>query len=143
VIDSYEWRAKDDHNMNHLIKSIVDPRRAERVCGGVNSHCFDYGEGHAVDELFRPMDRKPRSQTESVSFARLRINHYYMKSRAQWFAKQEVPSPQNGRVRTGIWPSYERLAAALSAVHDETIKAYVPAVKDALAVRAGSTPTAP
>jgi hypothetical protein len=86
------------------------------------------------------MDRKPRSQTDSVSFGRLRVNHYYIKSREQWFAKQEVPSPQNGKVRTGIWPSYERLANALSAVPDETIQAYVPQLKAALAERGSGAP---
>jgi hypothetical protein len=143
VLENYQQRAKDDHNMNHLVKSVVNPRRARRVGSGYNSHWFDYDEGYAVDELFRPLDKHPRCVTETVSFSRLRINHYYVKSREQWFAKQAVPSPQDGKVRTGIWPSYERLATALSAVHDDTIQAYLPRLKAALAGRASGARAGP
>ncbi len=138
VLENYASRGADHGNLNHMVKSVVDPRRAIRVCGGINPHCFEYAEGFAVDELFRPMDAQPRSRTQTVSFARLRINHYYMKSRAQWFAKMAVPSPQNGKVRTGIWPSYDRLARGLSAVEDGTIQGYLPALKAALAARRSS-----
>jgi hypothetical protein len=133
VIENYRKRAADDHTLNHMVKSIVDPRRATRVCGGVNPHCFDYTQGFAVDELFRPRERTPRSKTDTVSFARLRLNHYYLKSREQWNAKLLVPSPQNGRQRsTG---DYDRMAVAFSEVEDETITAYVPELKAALAAR--------
>jgi hypothetical protein len=135
VLENYRSRAKDHAHLNHMVKSVVDPRRATRVCGGVNPHCFDYSEGFAVDELFRPLDTQPRSRTQTVSFSRLRINHYYVKSREQWFAKQQVPSPQDGKVRTGIWPSYERLARGLSSVDDDVIGAYIPELKVALAAR--------
>ena len=143
VIENYRSRGADDHALNHMVKSIVNPQRAVRVCGGVNSHCFDYKDGFAVDEQFRLLDKTPRSKTESVSYERLRINHYYMKSREQWFAKLQVPSPQSGKLREA--GDYDRLARAFSAVEDDLITAYAPALKAALAERnaptSGSTGT--
>ena len=133
VIENYTQRAADDHPMNHMVKSIVDPRRAVRICGGVNSHCFDYADGFAVDELFRPREKTPRSQTETVSYSRLRVNHYYMKSREQWFAKLQVPSPQSGKLREV--GDYDRLARTYSEVRDDTITAYVPPLEAALGAR--------
>ena len=140
VLESYNLRLKDDAKLHHQVKSIVDPRRALRVGGGVNPHCFEYEDGAAaVDELFRPLDRQPRSATQTVSFDRLRINHYYIKSREQWHAKLEVPSPQNGKVRTGLWPPYDRLVKKYD-VRDETIQAYLPQLKAALAARRSAAP---
>ena len=62
--------------MNYMVKSIVDPRRAVRVCGGINSHCFEYKDGFAVDEQFRLLETDNPSQDRTVSWSRLRVNHY-------------------------------------------------------------------
>jgi hypothetical protein len=137
VLENYRLRAADDHPLNHLVKSVVDPRRAVRVAGGINPHCFEYSDGFAVDELFRPRDRNPHSKTDTVSFSRLRVNHYNLKSREQWMAKQSVPSPTNGKLPEGIGPPFDQQARAFSAVEDETIMAYLPQLKTALAQRSG------
>jgi hypothetical protein len=138
VLENYNLRARDDVRFHQEVKSVVDPRRAVRVCNGINPHCFEYTDGaSAVDELFRPLDRHPRSTTDTVSFDRLRLNHYFVKSREQWNAKLAVPSPQNGEVRTDLWPPYERLIKGMSVVKDETIQAYLPDLRAALAARRG------
>jgi hypothetical protein len=138
VIENYLLRAADDYFGNRMVKSIVDPKRAIRVGGGINPHAFDYTEGCAVDEQFRPRDNGPRGKTETVSFSRLRVNHYWMKSRQQWLAKLEIPSPQNGKRRRAKPPMFDRMAPVNSAVRDEVITAYVPELKAALAAGGAS-----
>lgn len=140
VLENYNLRARDEHPLNHLVKSVVDPRRATRVCGGINPHCFDYADGFAVDELFRPLDRTPRGQTQTVSYTRLRINHYNIKSREQWEAKQHVPSPQSGKTPAEVGIPYERQARAFSEVEDEIVMAYLPQLRAALAARGSGAP---
>jgi Glycosyltransferase family 92 len=135
VIENYQLRASDDYFMNRMVKSIVDPKRAVRVGGGINPHCFDYTDGFAVDELFRARQTPPLGKTETVSFSRLRVNHYYMKSRAEWLAKLEIPSPQNGKPRRAKPPMFDRLAPVMSEVRDDVITAYAPALQTALAQR--------
>jgi hypothetical protein len=131
VTENYLWRAPDDHGRNRNVKSIVDPRRTLRPIG-VNPHCFRYSEGFAVDELGRPLDRKPFGLTDEVSFARLRVNHYYVKSEEQWEAKRTARRANSERFR-----KLARASDKVFTVRDETIAAYVPALKDALA-RPGS-----
>ncbi len=130
VIENYLWRARDDGRNHHTVKSVVDPRRTVRSTG-VNPHCFIYSDGFAVNEQGHPVDRKPFGITDEVSFARLRINHYYIKSEEQWRAKRLSPGANAG-VSKGMPP--ER--AGIFSVRDETITAYAPAVKDAVAAGA-------
>jgi hypothetical protein len=140
VIENYTSRAEDDHPLHHMVKSVVDPRRTIRVAGGINPHCFAYSEGYAVDEQFNERRKKPHGKTDAVSFSTLRLNHYYVKSRAQWEEKATIPSPQNGRVRRPR--NFDRMSRQFSMVHDETITAYAPALKARLAERRSGAPTA-
>lgn len=132
VVENYLCRAPDDHMHNQHVKSVVDPRRTLRS-RGVNPHCFMYSEGFAVDEQGRPLDRTPFGMTDGVSFARLRINHYYIKSEEQWEAKRMTPMANSGRSRE---VPAER--AQVFSVRDETITAYVPALREAVAAYASS-----
>jgi hypothetical protein len=132
VLETYTRRAPDSYAFNHMCKCVVDPRRAIRMGADISAHCFDYTEGHAVDENFGPRDKRPRGQTETVSFSRLRINHYYMKSRAQWLAKLGVPNVHSGHMRGYDPEGYANMAALLSEVPEETIGFYLPALKAAL-----------
>ncbi len=115
---------------------MVDPKRTIRIGANVSAHCFDYTEGHAVDENFQPRDKPPRGKTEKVSFARLRVNHYYIKSKEQWLAKIDQPRADTGQRRKYKADDYESMAQRFSEVREETITAYVPALKAALAARA-------
>jgi Glycosyltransferase family 92 len=126
VIENYVWRAPDDSPRNRHVKSIVDPRRTVRP-RGVNPHAFVYSDGFAVDETGRPLDSKPFGVTPDVSFSRVRINHYRMKSEAQWEAKR------TGR-RANSPGSREQAPERPEAfsVRDELITAYVPALREAL-----------
>ena len=130
VIENYLWRNRDDGGNNHNVKSIVDPRRTLRSTG-VNPHSFTYTDGFAVNEQGRPLDRKPFGVTDDVSFARLRVNHYYIKSEEQWLAKRSAPMANSGVPRALPPERADRFTA-----RDETITAYAPAVKDAMAAAA-------
>jgi hypothetical protein len=132
VIENYVWRIPDDRRRNHLVKSIANPRRTLHSAG-LNPHCFIYSDGYAVNEQRVPVDRKPLAETDEVSFARLRVNHYYIKSEEQWTAKREAPMANSGRSR-GQPPE----VAEKYSVRDETITAYVPALREALAATAAS-----
>jgi hypothetical protein len=126
VIENYLWRAPDDSPRNLHVKSIVDPRRTLRP-RGVNPHSFVYMDGHAVDENGRPLDRKPFGLTDTVSFRRLRINHYRMKSEAQWEAKRTAARANSPGYRAQPSENPEAFS-----VRDDLITAYAPALRAAL-----------
>jgi glycosyl transferase family 92 len=135
LLESYTHRAPDHHPLNRMCKCVVDPRRTARIGAGLSVHSFDHTEGHAVDENFQPRDKRPRGQTEKCSFARLRVNHYYMKSKEEWFAKMTARKADTGEARGYKPEGYDRMASLFSEVHDETIQAYLPALEAALAAR--------
>jgi hypothetical protein len=139
LTESYTDRAPDNHPFNRMCKCVVDPRRAIGIAAGVSVHAFDYTEGHGVDENFQPRNQRPRGQTEKSSYTRLRVNHYYMKSKEEWFGKMNAPKADTGLPRQYGAHGYDRMAADFSVVHDETILAYLPALKEAIAA-AGRRP---
>jgi hypothetical protein len=126
VLENYLYRA--DSAENRAIKSVVDPSRVFRC---VNAHHFAYreGAGSAVDENKRPITGW---LTESVSFERLRINHYYTKSEEdverKFQAWSESATPMSKR-------RLLRKSRQLNEIRDETITHYVPALRASLAGR--------
>ena len=108
------------------IKSIVDPARTVDF---VNVHSFSYGDGgFAVDEHKRPIDGWV---TQEFTYEKLRINHYYTRSEAEFLDKLERVRADNAQLRKR--PKDPR--GALGKDRDETITAYAPAVREALARR--------
>jgi len=136
VLENYTRRVPDGHPFNRLCKCVVDPRRTIQCGAGISAHSFDYTEDHAVDENFAPRDKYPRGKTESLSFERLRVNHYYMKSKEQWLAKIAATRPDTS-LRLRHYPAhrYAEMNDLFSRVRDETIQAYLPELKAALAAR--------
>ena len=140
VIENYIQRTPDYHPFNRMCKCVVDPKRTIQIGANVSVHCFDHTEGYAVDENFQLRDKKPgRGQTDKCSFARLRVNHYYMKSREQWLAKIVREKADTGKPRGYDPAGYDRMAKLFSEVRDETITAYLPSLKAAIAARERST----
>jgi hypothetical protein len=131
VIESYLRRAADQAPINTFVKSIVDPARALGCRRDTSVHIFTFTEGIPVDEQQR---ERPdvRARVEPVSFARLRINHYFTKSEEEWREKSSKPMAANGQMRG------TEIQEDLDAVHDDTITAYVPALRAALADAAGT-----
>ena len=144
VTESYTYRAPDNHPFNRMCKCVVDPARTSGI-GSV--HAFNYGEEWAVDENFQPLATRPRGQTQKSSWKRLRINHYFIKSKEQWMAKIARPKGDDGVVRKNGYDSarYAEHAEMFSRVFDDTIQSYLPALKAALtsetAVRPASQST--
>jgi hypothetical protein len=120
VIESYVRRSPEQVS----IKSIVDPRRADVA---LNPHAFSYPDGgFAVDEHGKRIEGL---FTESFTFSRLRINHYWTKSEEEWRRRLIKPSRSRFADREG------EMMELCDQVQDETIMSYVPALKKALAAR--------
>jgi hypothetical protein len=136
---------------NRRVKSIVDPGRVARSRG---AHYFEYRDGAlAVTENHEPvriaqkgrgaralksrLDRLPfverdpyavnHSSVRRVSVARLRINHYAVKSRAEFGAKLE-------RWQSHYWGNYFAYHDR-NEVHDPILHRYTPEMKRRLAER--------
>jgi hypothetical protein len=124
VIENYDHRRPvrpDDHVP---VKSIVDPRRAVVSLG---PHTFVYSEGAAVDENRRPVEQLDPRGLKPVTWSKFRIHHYASKSeeeleekKRQW---QGLGSARRVRVSTSV----------PAGVRDDTLVAYGPAVRDAIA----------
>jgi hypothetical protein len=114
---------------NQVVKSIVQPAHTVR---NRSVHHFLYTSLSAVDENHYPA----RSyMTKSVSFSRLRINHYFTKSEKEFERKME-------RRRGGgmpFDPSRLREIKGKSGELDESILIYLEALEEALGVTSGST----
>jgi hypothetical protein len=140
VIENYVERL--DIAANRTIKSVVDPARVTRFLG---VHRFAYDRLGTVDENHYPIFG---GRTKSVSYARLRINHYLTKSieeyreRSKGFATApsplyavggERPDPTTGERQFDP----EKLKRwEQRAERDEAILQYLPAVRRAVAARA-------
>ena len=110
------------------IKSIVDPSRTLRHR---NPHAFIYRDGEfAVDEHKRPIDGW---FTQEFTAERLRINHYYTRSEAEFRNKLAHERADNATLREPP-ANWERLSGR---ERDDAITAYAPALREALARRGG------
>jgi hypothetical protein len=133
VIENYVRRT-DDPGFNRPIKSIADPKRIRNFC---LAHYFMYRDepGVAVDENQRPISGPQFSRTESVSFARLRINHYFTKSEAEFRAKiakgyaDGWTRPKHGEMEER---KIVRQLGLYDEIEDRTIQRYLPELRRAL-----------
>jgi hypothetical protein len=121
VIENYLMRI--DHPVNRFIKSIVDPRRAVRC---INVHDFEYESLMTMDENHYPIHGV---RSKSVSFSKLRINHYLTKSEEE--ARRKVDRPKEWQDHRR-WRS-SRIEEDFPQVEDRTILDYLPAAQEALA----------
>jgi hypothetical protein len=123
VIENYVERL--DVAANKTIKSIVDPSRVTRFLG---VHRFGYDRLGTVDENHYPIFG---GQTKSVSFERLRINHYFTKSVEEYRERSDRKRPDPAMVEREFDPvrlsRWEEVAE-----RDETILRYLPALRRAL-----------
>lgn len=128
VIESYVWCGHDDNRHNRKIKNIVDPTR---VVGYGDPHHFLYSDGFVVDENHV---RLASALTDKASFSRLRINHYWTRSMAEFRKKFSGNRADTGRPRRppGVKADLERMNGRVSVQRDESILGYVPALRSAL-----------
>jgi hypothetical protein len=130
VIESYTRRT-DDPALNGSMKKILDPSRAVRA--GV--HAGAYTEGSAVNENHEPVTGRNEGK---VSFAKLRVNHYFTKSAEEARRKAHTLRPSDGKGHFWLKHDLDGMLAMRDDVTDTTIQMYVPALREALAQRAAS-----
>ena len=125
TIENFDHRKDYPPDSIEQVKSIVDPARTSHAMSG---HRFAYREGEAVNENHEVKEgRAPRV----VSFERLRVNHYAHRSR--WEYMQKLARPQVVGTFKNFPPgTLERRIARANAVRDETVKAYVPELRERL-----------
>jgi hypothetical protein len=121
LVENYTRRA--DGPVNRYVKNIVDPRRIERALGAHQVICSD---GMTVDENEVPI---VGAVTKSVSFERLRLNHYFTKSEDEFEARSE---PRR-KTKISRLRKARGLQKELDAVEDKTIQSYLPALREAVA----------
>jgi hypothetical protein len=132
VIESYTRRTGDPL-INRHIKSVVNPLEVRAFC---MPHFFMYrgGDGVAVDENGLAITGPPFSMTKSVSFEKLRVNHYATRSEEEFRRKLDRGPADSSRPKSGRMTeaNIRRRLSKLDEVADETILAYVPRVKQML-----------
>jgi len=130
VIENYLQRT-NRAGISRAFKSIVDPSRVARTG---NPHFFRYREGWAVDENGEPL-KFSGGKTESVSFSKLRINHYWSKSEEECRKKFDLWEAGGGTAggKPRRWEFFEAQAEMLNEQRDETILMYLPALRERLA----------
>jgi glycosyl transferase family 92 len=120
VIENYLRRI--DGGANRYVKSIVDPDEAVHSLG---PHHFLYRFRAAVDEAGFPV-RGVR--TKSVSFSKLRVNHYYTRSREEFRRKRSREAADTGALR----PWHEaavRIGEQGLGIPDDTITTFAPQLR--------------
>ena len=126
VIENYRRRLGFERPRSRWVKCIVDP--AQVIETGKTSLYFHYLDRRkAVDELRRPVRGH---LTESVSVERLRINHYFTRSQVERERKLAAPRVDNGQPKQP--EGVEERDRRLNEEADDTILAYLPALRDAL-----------
>jgi hypothetical protein len=130
VIESYTERKalKPDDRVSY--KSIVEPSQVIRC---LSAHSFQYRDRLPVDEEMRVVDPLKRMTRKPAAWARLRIHHYFSRSEEERVRKAELWRDV-GSTRS-VPP---RPVPIGQTVTDETLVAYAPAVREALARRAAA-----
>jgi hypothetical protein len=136
VTETYLHRTTNP-NVNHLIKTVVDPRRVR--CFSTPGF-FMYWKGPAVDENHRPITGPPYGLTDAVSFSKLRINHYATKSEAE-YRRKLARGHADGTIPKRDLMTEANIARRLrefDELYDDAILQYLPALRAALAKPAGA-----
>jgi hypothetical protein len=126
TIECFDRRKDYPSDSLEQVKSIVDPARAEHA---VTGHWFTYREGAAVNERHEPVEGRA---AQPVAFERLRVNHYAHRSRQEYLEKLARPQVV-GTYKKFPPNSLERRINRSNAVADDTIKAYLPELRERLA----------
>jgi hypothetical protein len=131
-IENFTKRAETDFIANRHIKSIVRP---DRVIPPVNPHFFNCKDDteSTVTEEFLPLPRAS-AMTDYVSVGKLRINHYFTRSREDMRQKMLRGRSDDGTSRT--WDFLE--AHDRNEVEDLTIHRFLPQLKQAVEAHPGT-----
>ena len=126
VIENYLRRI--DGGANRYVKSIVDPDEAVH---SLTPHHFQYRFRSAVDETGFPV-RGVR--TKSVSFAKLRVNHYYTRSLEEFRSKRAREAADTGALRP--WREMAvRIGEQGLGIEDDTVTVFAEQLRRELEAR--------
>jgi hypothetical protein len=142
VTESYVWRSEEWARNRH-IKSIAKPAHVRAFCTPA-FFMYDMEPGVAVDENHRPISLPRGSQTDEVSFAKLRLNHYGTKSEEE-FRRKIARGPADSSIPRSerFTPAQlERRAHACNDVEDRDIQVLLPALREELARVGGAVASA-
>lgn len=85
VIENYLYRTKENTPQNNCIKTIANPRLIKEV---VHAHYSKYITGiYSIDDSGRPVFG---SQNVNHKPSKLRINHYFTKSKEEWDKRRKL-----------------------------------------------------
>ena len=128
VIESYLQRRalRPDDEVEH--KSVVNPAGVARC---LSAHSFVHRDGLPVNEDRRPVDTRERITHSPLTWSRLRVHHYWSRSEEERRRKAERWRDVGSLRGVPHAPVSERSHP----VTDETLAAYAPAVREALARR--------
>ena len=132
VIESYRRRLTK-HKGSGFVKSIIDPSRAVRA---MNPHWFRFEDRMpTVDENGEPVNEQ---YAKAVTFEKLRINHYWTRSRRSGLRSRRAcaPTPAPITARTG------RPSTALARPRDRRAGRHHPAARAAAQGGARAAPPA-
>jgi hypothetical protein len=129
VIENYHLRKDYAAIPEEHVKCTVDPSRTEHCIG---PHSFAYRDGFAVNEQHRPLDEPPFGFSGPVTWDRLRVNHYARRSWEEYQRKLARPRADTGGYKIRREETHERRERPLNAVPDDTIKAYLPELREAM-----------
>jgi hypothetical protein len=129
-------RLRDEGEENRIFKSIVDP---SRVTGPLNPHRFLLADSEPlIDEYGAPVAHPWRNENDPFFGTRLRINHYRVRSLAEYAEKTARwrgsghPEMVDDDSARRFWEQHDR-----NEVLDETIQRFVPELERRLAAGRG------
>ncbi len=93
VMERFRFHAAEDHPLNRMVKSIVDPRR---VCAMIGCHEAARISGNACDSHLLPVRKHFRNRPAQHDI--IRINHYAVKSYEEFLGKK-ARGRARGRIR--------------------------------------------
>lgn len=106
VLAGYPLRSREKFEANRHIKSIVQCDRAAPI-NAITPHHFTYnGTNHCVDEN-RRIVRGPDIK-EGRTYDKIRLNHYFTRSRVDWLGKMKRGSAMGNYRRPEEFTAYER-----------------------------------
>lgn len=115
VIENYLYRTREGVEHNDCIKTIANPRKIKRV---VHAHCSQYKRGfYCIDDTGIPVFAPKNSNHVPV---RLRINHYYTKSKEEWDRRRSW-GKADSKDRTDIRSDAEFYAYDNKDIYDDTM----------------------
>jgi glycosyl transferase family 92 len=135
VVESYVMRAADDYIHNRTVKSVVDPARATvldpRKPGNPELHLLSLTDGVAIDENHHPVEHMI---TDFLSFEKLRVNHYFTRSKREFREKFKTVRADTGvQRRPPDRPlNVEKMDSVLSHVHDDVLAQYASQLRESL-----------